>query len=158
MSSPSGKLERESIQVYILLHLSLVWIRRIGRQEEFKIPLCNFSGGNLRQSCQTSTKELLCINSQEPKHNDCFGKKNPPPQTSDQILNVDPTRSDLRRCKSGVWVQCKRLEFVAVGWCRRKWLRLYQTIGNLTSGDMGILLVLIRQGVTDWNRSGSCIS
>ena len=119
-----------------------------GVQDSF-VPLCNFSGGNLRQSCQTSTKELLCINSQEPKHNDCFGKKNPPPQTSDQILNVDPTRSDLRRCKSGVWVQCKCLEFVAVGWCRRKWLRLYQTIGNLTSGDMGILLVLIRQGVTD---------
>ena len=36
----------------------------------------------------------------------------------------------------------------AVGWCTRKWLRLYQTIRNLTCGDLGIPLMVIRLGVT----------
>ena len=36
------------------------------------------------------------------------------------------------------------MEYLAVGWCRRKWLRLYETIRNLTSGEIGILLVVIR--------------
>ena len=40
------------------------------------------------------------------------------------------------------------MEFVAAGWCTRKWLRLYQIIRNLTSGDLGILLVVIRLGAT----------
>ena len=50
------------------------------------------------------------------------------------------------------------MEFVAIGWCRSKWSRIYQTIGNLTAGDMGIALVVIRLGVPDCKRSGSCIS
>ena len=45
----------------------------------------------LRHSCQTSTTEFFCQNSQRPKHVDCFRKK-PPPQTSDRILYADPTR------------------------------------------------------------------
>ena len=45
------------------------------------------------------------------------------------------------------------MDVVAVGWCRRKWLRLYQTIRNLTSGDMGTLLVVIQQGVPNRKRS-----
>ena len=32
--------------------------------------------------------------------------------------------------------------------CTRKWLRLDQTRGNLTSGDLGIPLVVIQLGVT----------
>ena len=36
------------------------------------------------------------------------------------------------------------MEFVTEGWCTRKWFRLYQIIRNLTSGDLGIPLVLIR--------------
>ena len=40
------------------------------------------------------------------------------------------------------------MEFVAVGWCTKKWLRLYQTIRDLPSGDLGIPLVVIRLGVT----------
>ena len=40
------------------------------------------------------------------------------------------------------------MEFVAAGWCTRKWLKLYQNIRNLTSGDMGIPFVVIRLGVT----------
>ena len=62
-----------SVRVYILLHLCLVLIRRIRRQEEFKIPLCNSGGGNLlRQSCQTSGTK------QRPKNVNCFRKKAPP--------------------------------------------------------------------------------
>ena len=40
------------------------------------------------------------------------------------------------------------MEFVAAGWCTRKWLRLDQTIRNLTSGDLGISLLVIGLGVT----------
>ena len=40
------------------------------------------------------------------------------------------------------------MKIVGKGWCTRKWLRLYQTIRNITSGDLGILLVVIRLGVT----------
>ena len=28
------------------------------------------------------------------------------------------------------------MEFVTAGWCQRKWLRLYQTIKNLTFSNM----------------------
>ena len=37
----------------------------------------------------------------------------------------------------------KCMGFMAEGWCTEKLLRLYQTIRNLTSGDNGILLVVI---------------
>ena len=40
------------------------------------------------------------------------------------------------------------MEFVAKCWCTRKWLRLYQIIRNITSGDVGIWLVVMRLGVT----------
>ena len=40
------------------------------------------------------------------------------------------------------------MEFVAVDWYTRKWLRFYQIITNLTSGDLGISLVVIQLGVT----------
>ena len=36
------------------------------------------------------------------------------------------------------------MEFVAAGWCTRKWLRLDQIIRNLTLGDLGIPLLVIR--------------
>ena len=45
-------------------------------------------------------------------------------------------------------MDCRCMEFVAVGWCTRKWLRLYQTTRDLTSGDLGIALVVTRLGVT----------
>ena len=35
----------------------------------------------------------------------------------------------------------------------RKWLSLYQTIRNLTSDDLGILLVVIQPGVTRLKRA-----
>ena len=40
------------------------------------------------------------------------------------------------------------IEFVSTGCLTRKWLRFDQTIRNLTSGDLGILLVVIRLGAT----------
>ena len=40
------------------------------------------------------------------------------------------------------------MEFIAIGWCTRKWLRLYQTVRDLTSGDLRIPLVVIQLGVT----------
>ena len=40
------------------------------------------------------------------------------------------------------------MELMAASWCTRKWLRLYQTIRNITSGDMGIWIVVTRLGVT----------
>ena len=50
------------------------------------------------------------------------------------------------------------MELLAAGWCTRKWLRFDQTIGNLTSGDLGIQLVVIQLGVTRLNNTSSCIS
>ena len=43
-----------------------------------------------------------------------------------------------------MWVDCKCIEFVTAGCCVRKWFRFDQTITNLTSGGLGIPLVLIR--------------
>ena len=47
-----------------------------------------------------------------------------------------------------MWVDYKCVEFVAAGWCTRKWLGLDQTIRNLTSGDLGISLLVIGLRVT----------
>ena len=47
-----------------------------------------------------------------------------------------------------MWVDGNCIEFVSTGCLTRKWLRFDQTIRNLTSGDLGILLVVIRLGVT----------
>ena len=40
-------------------------------------------------------------------------------------------------------MECKCMEFAAAGWRTGNWLRLYQTIKNITSGDMEIPLVVI---------------
>ena len=45
-------------------------------------------------------------------------------------------------------MSCRYMKFVVVGWCARKWLRLYQIIRDLTFGDLGIPLVLTSLGVT----------
>ena len=57
--------------------------------------------------------------------------------------------------KCGVWVDCKRLEFVTAGCCTRKWLRFDQTIRNLTSGDLRIPLEVSRQGVTGLKKASN---
>ena len=54
------------------------------------------------------------------------------------ILSSSPTISAWNKC----------MELVVAGWCTRKWLRFDQIIRNLTSGDCGISLLLIRLGVT----------
>ena len=139
-----------SVQDFILLYLCLVWIRRIRRQEEFKIPLCNPSGGNFPQIeshlelHQASMMELLCENNQWLCHVDCFCKK-APPQISNGIPNADLSGGAVNW---DVWLDCKYLEFLATGCCTRKWSRFDQTIRNLTSDDLGIPLVVIWLGVT----------
>ena len=50
------------------------------------------------------------------------------------------------------------MELVAASWCTRKWLRFDQTIRNLTSGDLGILLVVIQLGVNGSKKTRSCTS
>ena len=49
--------------------------------------------------------------------------------------------------KFGVWLDWKYMGLVAAGWCTRKWLRSDQTIRNLSYGNLGIPLVVIRLGV-----------
>ena len=46
------------------------------------------------------------------------------------------------------------MKLVATGSCTRKWLRSSQTIRNLTSGDLGIPIVVIQLGVTALERQG----
>ena len=57
-------------------------------------------------------------------------------------------RSDWRCCECEVWVDGNCIEFVSTGCFTRKWLRFDQAIRNLTSGDLGILLVVIILGLT----------
>ena len=49
------------------------------------------------------------------------------------------------------------MELVDAGQGTRKWLRFYQTIRNLPSGDLGIPLVVIQLGVTELKKTRSCI-
>ena len=81
-----------------------VWIRRIKRWEEFKIPLCYPSGGYvLRQSFQTSTPELLCKNSQRSKRVDCF-----PQKSSTTNLWLDSEWGSDQRCVGGMQIHGTR--------------------------------------------------
>ena len=89
----------------ISFFLCLVKIKRIRRQSESKVPMCNtsdesFSSDLLRnimnywteshlESCQTSTLELFYKNSQRPKDVNYFRKK-APSQMFDWIPNAFP--------------------------------------------------------------------
>ena len=55
-------------------------------------------------------------------------------------------------------MDCKYMELVAARWCSRKWLRFDQTIRNLTSGDLGMPLVVIQLEVNRLKKTRSCIS
>ena len=59
-----------------------------------------------------------------------FLAKNP---TTD-LWTDSKCESDYRCCKCGVSEDCKCMEFIVAGWCRRKWLR-FDRKGNLTFGD-----------------------
>ena len=77
------------------------------------------------------------------KHNDYFCKR-APPQTSNWILNVDLTRGVVNvGCgwNASAWNLWSQTGVQGNGWDS-------QTIRNLNSGDMGILLVVIQLGVT----------
>ena len=47
------------------------------------------------------------------------------------------------------------MELVATGWCTSKWLRLNETIRNLTSGDLEIALMVIQLGETRLKKKSS---
>ena len=66
--------------------------------------------------------------------------------SAEKLHHRPPTRFQIRN-RLGVmqiqgWVECKCIELVAADRCTRKWLRFDQTIRNLTSGDLGIPLVV----------------
>ena len=50
MNSPPRKWRRGVSPTYLIV-LCFVWIKRIRRQREFKIPMCIPSGGNLLRGC-----------------------------------------------------------------------------------------------------------
>ena len=122
-----------------------MWIERIRLQRELT-PV-------LETPCSDTVtfKILSNINDRAPPRKQptaltcwLFPEKNP---STDCRLD-SKCRSHWRCCKWEVWVDCRCMEFVVVGWCTKKWLRFYQTIRDLTSGDLGIPLVEIWVGVT----------
>ena len=69
--------------------------------------------------------------------------KNFPDQQAQQLIGKNSNAFVIRfTSPSG------ELQQVATGWCRKKWLRFDQTIRNLTSGDLGIPLVVNQLGVS----------
>ena len=110
----------------------------IGSRRSSRIPLCNHSGGNLlRQSCQISMMELLCKNSQQPKHVDCFCK-GAPPQTSDWILNVHLNRGIINvGCRWNVSAWNSRVQAGVQGssWDSH-YKKSYWWYGNPVCGDL----------------------
>ena len=95
--------------------VALMWIKITKRQDEFKILLCNFSGGKILHRASVSYTKLLGRvafrilqkihnevphreNSQRPQDIDCFHRKAP-----QQTLNWIPNGLRLdKRCKCGV--------------------------------------------------------
>ena len=113
-------------------------IRRIRRQEEFKIPLCNLNGKNLNlKSCKTSLTELICENSQQHKNVDCFCKR-APPQMFNWILNVDLTRGVVNvGCgwNLSAWNSCQQAGVQGSGWDLIKLSEIFWWYGNPTCSD-----------------------
>ena len=154
MSSPLGKWER-GIGPRLRLNVFVFGVnKRIRRQDEFKIPLCNSTGGNLlRQSSQMSSVELLSINSQRSKHVD-HSPKEAPPQTSDRILYANPATGVVR--VGGIQVHTWNL-WPQAGAPRSSW-------GSITLLEI-FLLVTWQSRLwsfdwewPEWKRSDSCNS
>ena len=140
MSFPSRKWRWGASPKYHLIVLCLVWIKRIRRQGEFT-PLV-----------QTFSSDRVAFRIPSSINNGALPRKQPKALTRWLFLKKSPT-TDFQpdsKCKSGLQIwHCRWMELVAaIGWCTRKWLQLHQTIRNLTSGDLGILLVVIWLGVT----------
>ena len=110
---------------FYLLVLCLVYIKRIRRQGESKIPCVTPETESLssdllqtivsywREShiepCQTSPMEIFCKNSHQPRDVDYFGKK-VPPQMYKLILNALPIEKELQ-----IWGVAK-LQVQGSGW------------------------------------------
>ena len=104
-------------KIFILLPLSLVWIKRIRRQWKFKISLYNSSDGNpCRQSITFSIKHQWRSSSAKTANVGSFRKK-APPQISDWIPYVDPTRGavNLGGGMGAGWVDWNCMALVATG-------------------------------------------
>ena len=139
-----------SVQDFILLFLWLVWIKRIRRQGDSRFP-CVTPVVETFSSDRITFRIPSNINYGAPvwKLPTGLARWLFPQKCSTTDLRQDSKcRSVKRCCKFGVRVDCKCMEFVAAGWCTRKWLRFHQTIRNLTSGDLGVLLLVIRLGLT----------
>lgn len=125
------------------------------REGEYKIPLCNHTGGSFssdllrailsywaeyQEFCQASAVELFCslktlTISARKHHHRCL--------TGFQLaLQLE------KYCKYGMQVDSKSMEFVIAAWCRGKQLGLDRTIRDHPCGDLEILHVVIRLGVT----------
>ena len=91
-----GNENMGSVQEFILLLLCLAWIKRIRRQREFKISLCNTSRGSPFRESQF--RNLPNMNDGAPLRKqrtvDCFFRK-APPQTPNRIPSADPTRGSV---------------------------------------------------------------
>ena len=124
-----------------MLHWCEPWVNQGGISYRAELHL---------ESCQAYTMELLQENSRQFQWVDYICRKGP---TADVQL-YSKCSSVWRCCKCGVKVDWKCVEFVIAGWCTRKWLRLDQTIGNLTCGDVEISPVVIRLGQAGLKKAG----
>ena len=135
INSPSMEWRRGVSPRFHLIVLCLVWIKRIMRQDKFRILLCNLSGGNplLRKCIFTIPSNIS---------NGALLWKQPTGLTRWLLPQKSPTTdfpldsrcsSNRRCCECWVWVGCRCMEFVVAGLCARTWLRLYQTMTNKKS-------------------------
>ena len=101
--------------------------------------------GRLTQVVETfSDRVAFRIRSNIPMELLC---KKQPTALAPRLFPQKSSTTDFRpdsKCRSD-WRCC---ESVAAGLCTRKWLRLDQTMKNLTSDDLGMRLVVIQLGVT----------
>ena len=146
MSFPSRQWRHGVSPRYHLIVLCLVWIKRIRRQGEFT-PLVQTSSDRVAFRILSNIIDGALPRKQPTPFTHWLFFQKSPPWTSDLTPNVNLTRGAVNGVGGG-GVHCRCMELVAVGWCTRMWLRLYQTIRNLSSGDLGIPLVVIRLGVT----------
>ena len=138
MSAPSRKWRRWISMRYHFIVLYLVWIKNIRGQK------------NLTPMVETSSADRVAFRILLNVNNRALPRK----QTT--IWTCWPFPQKIPYFKYGfdwwcyrldVWVNFKCMKFVAVGWCITMWLRLYQTIRDLTSSDLGIRLLVIWLGV-----------
>ena len=139
MSFPSRVWRRGVSPRFHLIVLCLVWIKRIRRQGEFKILLCNTNGGNLLH------RQSLIWNPVKHKR---WSKNKTPPQTSDRTPSADLVGGVVNvECgwTASVWNSWPQVGVQESAWSS---IKLWE-IRSLTFGDLGS---------PKWARPRSCIS